>query len=71
MLKDIAHHMNGISSDFTEQMAVHMPETLYHALRQYGLLTEINPVLREKYLKRRQPATRKPRWLSEFFSDRA
>lgn len=63
--------MNKISSDFTEQILLKMPEELYLALRNYGLAIELSPEIIAAYKKRMEPSTKKPRWLEQFFSDRA
>jgi hypothetical protein len=63
--------MNGIASDFCEQMAVRMPEQLFLALKGHGLKVDISAVLKEKMQRYRQPTKHKPRWLQQFFSDRA
>lgn len=63
--------MNGIATDFCEQMSVRMPEQLFLALKGHGLKVDISAVLKEKMQRHRQPTKHKPRWLQLFFSDRA
>lgn len=60
-----------ISSDFAEQILLKMPEELYLALRSHGLPIELSPEIIAAHKKRMEPCKKKPRWLEQFFSDRA
>lgn len=63
--------MNRIADDFVEQMAVRMPDQLYLALKLRGLHANISEGQRDKMARHRQPSKHKPKWLQQFFSDRA
>jgi hypothetical protein len=63
--------INNVAGDFMEQICLRMPDALYLALKLRGMCTEISEDQRDKMAKYRQPSKNKPKWLQQFFSDRA
>lgn len=63
--------MSKVGTDFVEQICLRMPDALYLALKLRGLRAEISQEQRDKMAKHRQPSKHKPKWLQQFFSDRA
>ena len=62
--------ITGMQKELAEQICLKMPPALFEALKRAGLQINLSPEMLEKERKRREPVTKPPKWLGEFFSDR-